>query len=155
VHSPEFAQETTGHWTTRHLSNWEEGIRLLDRFRPNVIFIDIATANPSVTAAAQYVLDVRKRRKEIVFVLYSKQTELEKRCGTFTWWDERLKHYYRLNKGGTDEQFDDLLHRELEKVEMDLQISGAIRTFENALRGEEPALDGQADQEGERVYLKT
>jgi ActR/RegA family two-component response regulator len=116
---------------------------IMDRFRPNVIFIDLTTTTKSVEDAYEFIYGIREKHTKglgplVVFVLYSDPEVLEKQCATFEWWNKRLRHYYRLGKAGNDEQFDTALDRELERVGLDLQIDGAMQTMENALRGDEP-----------------
>lgn len=115
---------------------------LLSRQRWNVIIIDPTYAPEE---SGDFILRIRRNadRKEnlrgIVFVLYGEQSVLRQKCETYAWW-ERLQHYYRLGKGGTDEQFEVALAQVLERVSLDVLLYGALWTIEEMLQGEEPPL---------------
>lgn len=110
------------------VSNIPDAYDNLERYQPNVIFIDLISTG--LRDSVTFVQHVRLRRPTIVFVLYCTEHGLAAQAADlYSGWGSRLKHYFLLTKGGSDEEFEKSLSFNLVRAQFDLYTYGAQETL--------------------------
>lgn len=103
----------------------------LTRHAPNVVFIDILSTG--LRDSVTFIQHVRVEYPTIVFVLYSRESDLERQADEiYSGWGTRLRHYFLLSKEVAEINFLPLLRFNLNRVEIDLHAYGVGKSLSRA-----------------------
>ncbi len=103
----------------------------LELYHPNVIFIDLLSMG--LRDSITFVQHMRITHPKIVFVLYCDTDQLNKHNSeVYDGWGARLKHYFLLNKGISNEKFENEVLFNLIRVQFDLYAYGAQESLKQA-----------------------